>query len=80
MISDTDPKIQKIIYERLQVLTETERLNKLLQLISTGRALMSSCINKDFPDATEEKVQEEMAIRIFGNELALKFIRNKIKK
>ena len=80
MISDTEPKIQKIIYERLQGLTETERLNKLLQLISTGRALMSSCIKKDLQDATEEKVQEQMAIRIFGNELASKFLRNKIKK
>ncbi len=80
VISDTDPKIQKVIYDRLQKLTETERLDKLLQLISTGRALMVSCIKKDFPNATEEKVQEQMAIRIFGNELGLKFIRSKINK
>ena len=73
-MNDTDPVIQKKLYELLKTLTPEERLERMSRLCQQGAELMITGIKQQYPDATESQIDRYFAERVWGKALADKYL------
>jgi len=71
-LSDTNPKIERLLIERLRQMTPAEKLKSMAQLNRMARSLVISELRSRHPDASAEELRRYLAERILGPELAEK--------
>ncbi|HSH02695.1 MAG TPA: hypothetical protein VLL52_09275 [Anaerolineae bacterium] len=71
-LSDTDPKIDAMIVERLRQMPVWRKWQLVADMGQMNRELALSGLRRRYPQATEEELKRLLADRILGEELALK--------
>lgn len=69
-LSDTHPKIEQMLIERLRQMSPAQKLKAMVQLNQMARDLAVSDIRSQHPAASEDQVRRYLAERILGHELA----------
>ncbi len=65
-MNDTPPEIQKILDERFQALTPTERVIMASQMFDSARQIILSSFPPDLP---EIEVKRRLCERLYGDEV-----------
>ncbi|MBI4751674.1 MAG: hypothetical protein HY774_24595 [Acidobacteria bacterium] len=65
-MTDTPPEIQKILDERFQALTPTERVIMASQMFDSARQIILSSFP---PDLSEIEVKRRLCERLYGDEV-----------
>lgn len=65
-MTDTPPEIQKILDERFQALTPTERVMMASQMFDSARQIILSSFP---PDLSEIEVKRRLCERLYGDEV-----------
>jgi hypothetical protein len=75
VLSDTSDKARDVYFQRLREMTPSERLGLGIALWEAGHELQRAAAHRDYPDADEEEITFQIAVRRFGPELARKACR-----
>jgi hypothetical protein len=74
-LSDTSDRAREVYFRRLREMTPSERLNLGVALWEAGHELQRAVARRDYPDADEDEITFQIAVRRFGPELARKAYR-----
>jgi len=69
---DTSENADEVYFQHLRKMTPVERINIAVALWEAADATQRAGIRQQYPNATEEEIRFEMAVRRFGAELAQK--------
>ena len=71
--SDTDPRMQEEIYQRLAKFSPEEKLRRVINFCVFGREVIRSNIRQTHPDASSAEQRFLFARRVLGGDLAEKY-------
>lgn len=71
---DTSPAQREAYYMRLRALTSVERAAILSRLCRSVRTLAEAGIRHSHPDSTPEEVRRALAVRLYGEDVALRLL------
>lgn len=70
VMNDTHPAAEAVLNDLLQQAPVWRKLELMVQLNATGRALALSDLRRRFPDASEAFIERQLAERMLGKQLA----------
>jgi hypothetical protein len=71
---DTSPQQQELYFSRLAAIGEEARGRIVGRLTAGVRRLAEMGIRQQFPAASAEEVRARLAVRLYGRQMALRFV------
>lgn len=71
-ISDTDPEVERKLIELTRAMPDWKKIEQVVSLIETTRALSMAGLRKRYPQASEEELNKRLAALVLDREMVIK--------